>query len=203
MSQSQSQHSDFLPSLEQETDHLSYLTPLYHLATPTDGILSSCPIEGSESDFVRPSNPSFPASFTRVGPGRTKDFLLYDNMAHTDWVDWWLQTDFGQKSNLKWDTNRNADIWTHFDQVASHKDGAPKVMCKRCTRILEHPAATLPNGKTLYGTSTMSKHIKTSACQKAKANSKEDISRFLKAKVCYLSYFIYIILIILGRDSYY
>jgi hypothetical protein len=203
MSQGQSQESDFLPSLyEGDTGQLTDFTPSNPLITPTNSILGSCPIEGSEPDFLRPSNLPPPDLFTRVGPDRRKAFVLYNSMTHTDWVDWWLQTDFGQKSNLKWDTNRNSDIWSHFDQVAACKDGAPKVMCKNCARILEHPASILPNGRSLYGTSTLLKHLKTAACQKVKANRKEDISQFLISEVCSLFTIIYLILTILGPNSY-
>jgi hypothetical protein len=90
MTQSQSQQSDYLPSLyEEETDQSSFLSPSQHLITPTPSFFSSYPIEGSEPDFLRPNNP-IPPSLTRVGPDRRKAFVLYDNMAYTDWVDWWL-----------------------------------------------------------------------------------------------------------------
>ncbi|KAG0156961.1 hypothetical protein PDIDSM_4144 [Penicillium digitatum] len=79
-------------------------------------------------------------------------------MSHNDFVDWWLETDYGRKSKLKWDSNRHTEIWNSYHQVAQGIDGAPKVMCKRCGKILEHPYTLSPNstGKAQYhGTSTI------------------------------------------------
>ncbi|KAG0152748.1 hypothetical protein PDIDSM_2553 [Penicillium digitatum] len=81
-------------------------------------------------------------------------------MSHNDFVDWWLETDYGRKSKLKWDSNRHTEIWNSYHQVAQGIDGAPKVMCKRCGKILEHPYTLSPNstGKAQYhGTSTIQK----------------------------------------------
>ncbi|KAL2694983.1 hypothetical protein AAEP93_002551, partial [Penicillium crustosum] len=105
-------------------------------------------------------------------------------MTHTEWVDWWLQTDFGRKSKIHWDSNHQSDVWGRFNQVANSIDGAPKVMCKNCGQILEHPYTIHPHPtgdrKAQYhGTSTMSKHIKSAGCRKAKGGSKLEITRFL------------------------
>lgn len=45
-----------------------------------------------------------PDYFTRVGPGRKKSYVLYDVMFHNDWVDCWLETGFGKKSKIHWDS---------------------------------------------------------------------------------------------------
>jgi hypothetical protein len=97
---SQSQHSDFTSSLyDSEIDNLSYLTSSNHLATPSG---SQYTLEASDQDFLRPIiSLAVPSFFTRVGPDRRKAFILYDRMAHNDWVDWWLQTDFGRKSKIR------------------------------------------------------------------------------------------------------
>jgi hypothetical protein len=139
------------------------------------------------------SNPlQYPPSLTQVGPNRKKAFLLYDTMVHSDFVEWWLQTDYGsrpQADKFGWDTHgRNDSIWSHFHQVAHSTDGAPKVMCKRCDRVLEHPYSLrlVGNGRPTYqGTSTMAKHLRTNACLQATAGKKTDISQFFKNRVCY------------------
>jgi len=203
ISQDQSQQSDFLFSLyKRDTDQLTDFTSLYSLIIPTNSILGSYSIENSESDFLRPSNLSPPDLFIRIGPDRRKIFVFYNSITYTDWVDWWLQTDFGQKSNLKWDTNRNSDIWSHFDQIAVYKDGAPKVICKNCVRILEYPVSVLSNGRSLYSISSLLKYLKTVGCQKTKTNRKENISQFLISEVYSLFTTIYLILTILGPNSY-
>ncbi|KAL4971275.1 hypothetical protein BDW66DRAFT_155821 [Aspergillus desertorum] len=44
---------------------------------------------------------SAPNTLTRVGSDRWQPFVLYDNMAHSVWAEWWLQTDFGKKSKIR------------------------------------------------------------------------------------------------------
>jgi hypothetical protein len=111
-------------------------------------------------------------------------------MAHNDWVDWWLQTDFGRKSKINWDSTRHAEIWGHYHQVAHSIDGAPKVMCQRCGAILEHPYTvnSKTKGKIQYhGTSTMQKHLKTAGCLKSEQGKRTEITGFLKNSVCLYS----------------
>jgi hypothetical protein len=183
---SQSQHSDFASSFyDGEIDNLSCLTPSNHLATLST---SQYALDISDQDFLRPNIPlAVPSFFTRVGPDRRKAFLLYDRMAHNNWVDWWLQTDFGRKSKINWDSTRHAEIWVHYHQVAHSVDGAPKVMCQCCGAILEHPYTVNPKtkGKIQYhGTSTMQKHLKTAGCIKSERGKRAEITEFLKNSVC-------------------
>ncbi|QQK42844.1 Zinc finger, BED-type predicted [Penicillium digitatum] len=104
-------------------------------------------------------------------------------MSHNDFVDWWLETDYGRKSKLKWDSNRHTEIWNSYHQVAQGIDGAPMVMCKRCGKILEHPYTLSPNstGKAQYhGTSTIQKHRKTAGCLRSEKGKKAEITNFLQ-----------------------
>ncbi|KAJ5982186.1 hypothetical protein N7451_012286 [Penicillium sp. IBT 35674x] len=179
---SQSQHSDFTSSIyDGEIDNLSYLTTSNPLATPSG---SQYALDTSDRDFLRPTRPVVPYSFTRVGPDQRKAFVLYERMAHNDWVEWWLHTDYGRKSKIKWDSTRHAEIWGLFDQVAHNLDGAPKVMCQRCGAILEHPYTANPKSKEgrvqYHGTSTMQKHIKTASCIRAGQRKENEITKFLK-----------------------
>lgn len=182
---SQSQQSDFASSLyDGDLDNLSYLTTSNHLATPS---ASQHTIETFDPDFLRPNIPLIaPSCLIRVGPDRRKAFILYNKMSHNDWVDWWLQTDFGRKSKIKWDSTRHSEIWSHYNQVAHSIDGAPKVMCQRCGAILEHPYTVNPKaiGKVQYhGTSTMQKHLKTAGCLKSEQGKRAEITKFLKKGV--------------------
>jgi hypothetical protein len=143
-----------------------------------------------ETGFLRPTIPPLiPSVLTRVGPDRRKAFVLYDKMTHSDWVDWWLQTDFGRESKINWDSTRHTEIWEQFDQVAHGVDGAPKVMCRRCGAILEHPYIVNPKSKgkkiQYHGTSTMTRHVTTNACLKSEEGKKAQITRFLKKGVRY------------------
>lgn len=158
---SQSQHSDFTSSLyDVEFDDSAYPTSSNCSATPTE---SQQIIDILEPSFLRPAIPSSTRSiFERVGPARRKLYFLYDEMTHNDWVEWWLQTDYGSKSKISWDSNHLSDIWKHYVQVAHSVDGTAKVMCKRCSAILEHPYTIKKdtNGKDeRHGTTTMTRHI--------------------------------------------
>jgi hypothetical protein len=182
---SQSQHSNFASSIyDGEIDNLSYLTTPNPPATPSG---SQYTLDASEQDFLRPLRPVVPSSFTRVGPDQRKAFILYERMAHSEWVDWWLQTDYGRKSKINWDSTRHAEIWSQFHQVAHNMDGAPKVMCQRCDAILEHPYTVNPKakGKAQYhGTSTIQRRLKTAGCLKAGQGKGNEITKFLKNGVC-------------------
>ncbi|KAG0157879.1 hypothetical protein PDIDSM_5391 [Penicillium digitatum] len=75
------------------------------------------------------------------------------------------------------------EIWNSYHQVAQGIDGAPKVMCKRCGKILEHPYTLSPNstGKAQYhGTSTIQKHRKTAGCLRSEKGKKAEITNFLQ-----------------------
>jgi hypothetical protein len=158
---SESQRSDFASSLyDGDIDTLTYLAPSNQPVTPAPSS-SQKTFDAFDSEFLRPVIPLVvPSSLTRVGPDRRKAFVLYDEMTHSDWVDWWLQTDYGRKSRIHWDSSHQSDIWSDFHQVAHGIDGAPKVMCKRCGQILEHPyfLSKGADGKDQrHGLSTMEK----------------------------------------------
>lgn len=194
---SQSQPTDILSSsaYNAELESLDYLIPSNEIPTLSGSqyTLDTIDAPSLRSEVSLRSNPlQYPPSLTQVGPNRKKAFLLYDTMVHSDFVEWWLQTDYGsrpQADKFGWDTHgRNDSIWSHFHQVAHSTDGAPKVMCKRCDRVLEHPYSLrlVGNGRPTYqGTSTMAKHLRTNACLQATAGKKTDISQFFKNRVCY------------------
>ncbi|KAG0158397.1 hypothetical protein PDIDSM_5911 [Penicillium digitatum] len=66
-------------------------------------------------------------------------------MSHNDFVDWWLETDYGRKSKLKWDSNRHTEIWNSYHQVAQGIDGAPKHRQSAVSWHINHPE-TSENG---------------------------------------------------------
>jgi hypothetical protein len=140
-----------------------------------------------DQDFIQPRpRLSIPSSLKRVGPDRRKNYVLYDRTMHSEWVDWWLETGCGKISKIRWDANHQAESWQHFDQVADSSDGQPKVMCKRCGLILEHPSSTrTPGGTNRHGTSTLIKHLRTTAYQQRARNSQQgaNITRFLQVTV--------------------
>lgn len=167
---SQSQQSDFTSSQFSTDLDLAYLTPSNQPATPSD---SQRTFDAYGPSFIRPAVPPLIANlerFERVGPDRKKLYFLYDIMNHSEWVNWWLQTDFRSKSKITWDLKHLSRIWDHFEQVAHTVNSSPKVIYKRCSAILKHPYVVKGDVNVKdarHGTTTMSRHIKTSGCQRA------------------------------------
>jgi hypothetical protein len=142
---SQSQYSDILQSsLYDDTESLPYLaSDLPQLFTPEDSC-SQRTFDPFDQDFLRPQpRLSIPSSFKRVGPDCRKIYVFYDVTMHTKWVDWWLETDCGKTSKIMWDAIHQFEARKQFYQVANSSDDQPKVMCKRCGQILEHPSSLL------------------------------------------------------------
>ncbi|QKX61420.1 uncharacterized protein TRUGW13939_08568 [Talaromyces rugulosus] len=173
---SQSQLSDFTSSLYSgDIDDLPSLS--------TQQITPSASHHTIDSGFHRPDDLLVPPSLIRVGPDRRNRFVLYDKMSHNEFIDWWLQTDYGRKRKINWDSHRHTVIWNSYNQVAEGVDGTPKVMCKRCGKILEHPYSLSLNssGKAQYhGTSTIQKHLKTAGCLRSEKGKKAEITKFLQ-----------------------
>ena len=187
MSQSQEFRSSQLGLFDTEPDNSSIATPSLCPATP------STSRQVDSFSFVEPSVPSSIAldpleRFQRVGPGRRGgQFFLYDAMNHTDWVNWWLETDYGSKNKIAWESQHGSasETWKQFEQVAHTATGNPKVLCKRCDAILEHPYTTKKdaNGRVgRHGTTTITRHLQTSACQKATSGRRQraELTRFLQ-----------------------
>lgn len=198
MPQSQEFRSSQLSLFDSEPDDLSFATPSVCPATPSTSrqVDSFSSRQVDNLSFVQPSVPSSAAldpleRFQRVGPGRGQ-YFLYDAMLHNDWVDWWLQTDYGSRSKINWDSQHGrAKIWKEFDQVAHSVHGTAKVMCKNCSAILEHPYATRKERAgqgessrkdSRHGTTTMIRHVNTSSCQRAASGrrQRDGITRFLQ-----------------------
>jgi hypothetical protein len=126
-----------------------------------------------------PVPPSIPNSLERVGPEKQKNYLLWTEMVNDEFVVWWQKTEFGSrmKRNI-FENKRQAECWKHFHQVASIQDGYPKVMCKTCGKILNHPA----NGHR--GTSSMNKHFSQGVNCRRVAPRSQDIRRLMQEGVC-------------------
>lgn len=79
---------------------------------------------------------------------------------------WWAKTEYGQvlnsegRSRIKWSIESHyAEVWRHFDQVADILTGRPKVICRTCLTLLDHPQ------HKKHGTSAMGKHQKSKSCR--------------------------------------
>ncbi|KAF3399953.1 hypothetical protein F1880_007972 [Penicillium rolfsii] len=155
---SESQFSDALSSsyYDGEVENFVYPSDNTELLTPNLAG-SQQTVNSLDPEFLRPApRPIIPSCLTRVGRGKSKAYVLYESIVHTEWVDWWLETDCGRISKIKWDSKHSAEVWAI----------APKVMCKRCDQILEH-LYHLRLGRqgtlTMHRTTTMLRHLKTEA----------------------------------------
>jgi hypothetical protein len=85
-------------------------------------------------------------------------------MTNTEFIQWWLSTQYGsmpEAQRVHWDRKGyKADVWPSFNQVANIQSGQPKVVCKQCGLMLDHPF--------LNGTSGMKRHKQRGNCQKKK-----------------------------------
>ncbi|KAJ5742120.1 hypothetical protein N7533_011529 [Penicillium manginii] len=103
--------------------------------------------------------PQAPDTLTRIKPDRINEYVVFTTTMTAEFIQWWLETDFGKKKRINWDVNRRAECWKGFQQVANTKDGKPGVICKRCRTILEHPTTNHT------GTSSMQKHLDGLRCR--------------------------------------
>jgi hypothetical protein len=86
----------------------------------------------------------------------------------TDFSTWWTQTSVGRKflhsktdgkfHHPQWNSRSRSKIWDDFDQLAEITTGTPKVRCRICGLLFQHPTYT---GN---GPSSMSKHQKMKRC---------------------------------------
>ncbi|KAI9784871.1 MAG: hypothetical protein M1816_000716, partial [Peltula sp. TS41687] len=84
---------------------------------------------------------------------------------------WWKETEFGEKvaandnpgfRNPNWlSTTRTAPAWAEFIQAAERTTGRPKLICRHCDEVLEHP-----NNRN-SGSSGITAHLNRETCKKA------------------------------------
>jgi BED zinc finger len=106
-----------------------------------------------------------PSILPRLGTNYA--FVKWTQQHIDTFTTWWATTQYARlvKSDPSshhtppWNsTKKSSNVWTSFDQVAEAKTGHPKVACRTCGRIMNHPS--IKN----TGTSNMSKHLKQSKC---------------------------------------
>jgi hypothetical protein len=86
-------------------------------------------------------------------------------MNKDEFVEWWLTTSIGselyEKSHQFFDAKkRHSDGWRSFHQVAHTRTGDPRILCKECGQLLDHPS------RKGNGTTPMTRHLKGAKCQK-------------------------------------
>jgi hypothetical protein len=182
-----SQFSDQGPSslFEDDIDTFSYI--------PTDepSIFTSDP-----SSFTADTDSplfSVPTTLKRIGPDNKKLWVLYSEMSKNDFINWWLQTEYGSLSDhrkkIRWDAKRSSSAWDNYDQVAHHVSGEPRIMCRRCGKDFPHPH------QHANGTNSMKRDYEANKCRRAgnSAVKQQTIQQSIEFAVCYIiSYNIYL-----------
>ncbi|CAP87215.1 hypothetical protein PCH_Pc24g03070 [Penicillium rubens Wisconsin 54-1255] len=141
-------------------DALQYLTPDDTLSQRKSQFDSVLDLPDLLDNQVRSRvGPRALDTLTRIKPDSINEYIVFTTDMSAEFVNWWLQTDFGKKKRLNWEVSRRADCWTGFQQVAHTKDGKPGVMCNRCRTVLTHPATNHT------GNSSMQKHLDGPRCR--------------------------------------
>jgi hypothetical protein len=139
------------------------------------------PTEPTESQITELTPLPLPPSIQRTG-GRTQQWALWTEETKTEFLEWWLTTQYGtipDAKHIHWDKRRySSKVWTSFDQVAHIPTGKPKVLCQKCYMMLSHP---YPKN----GTSAMGRHQTNGSCQKSKGKQ-TNIQQSFKNMVCLL-----------------
>jgi hypothetical protein len=159
--------------------------------TPEISVSQASIVSGSHLS-IQPTQPlEPPPHLQRVGPKRVKSWILYTEMDRQDFVKWWLMTRYGSELNggprkrIKWDgVACHSEGWKHFDQVADITTGLPKIMCRRCATLLDHPQHK-PNGTT-----SMNRHRRSEYCKKRalQEQSQSNIPDILQKSVSLVNY---------------
>lgn len=94
------------------------------------------------------------------------DFVRYTERQDDTFNTWWNTTPHAAQirnspteyRHPNWHSKKSSSVWTSYEQVANAKTGLPKAACRRCGRLLLHPATKNT------GTSNLQYHIKHSQC---------------------------------------
>jgi hypothetical protein len=169
--------TDSLFGLQSENQHL--LTPDTSYSQQSSSLTSDPDYLHAPAPLSSCPPPEAPPSLQRIKPDRKTIFILYSDMTKSEFVTWWLKTDFGRKKTLRWDTKHQADIWNQFHQVANSATGEPKVLCKKCMKDLDHPMTNR------NGSSSMGKHIQGPKCRNSshQAGRQTNIAQFMDSTV--------------------
>jgi hypothetical protein len=150
------------------------------------------PNSGGSSFFLNTPTPQTPRVRIPVPseldkqkiPGTSDWLAIYDPRYKPQFQTWLNKTEWGLAeaslskeylSKISWDlTERDLSSnygWEHFHQGALITDGFPKVMCKRCSRVVNHPRAKKKGSLYVYGISMLKTHLQTQPCKIAAERS--------------------------------
>jgi hypothetical protein len=125
---------------------------------------------------------SVPRSLKR-STDSAQTYVICEDMNKEQFVEWWIQTQSGHSEHQStfWDRKgQRADIWADFEQVAHFVTGQPKVMCKHCGAILNHPNSmvhTKAGTAGKQGTTALRRHLERAIC---KTKGQSSIRRLLQ-----------------------
>jgi len=114
----------------------------------------------SETDIIEDNDPNkLPGLHYENQRGRHR-CIVYEKSQLPAFTEWWTKADYALQSQqanskqFKWGSDhRKADSWKHFEEAATFPGGSPKVRCKKCGLLLEHPY------RSNQGTNSMKRHF--------------------------------------------
>jgi hypothetical protein len=111
-----------------------------------------------------------PLSFNRIG--RSKLFFQWTQEQHTQFLEWWLSTEWvinaaadqdgadDLATRVNWNsTSRKSEFWKSFDQAANRHTGEPVLICQKCGISIVHP------GIRNSGTNALKNHVLSQSCR--------------------------------------
>ena len=138
----------------------------------------------------------------QLTPAPRGPYILWTEETSTTFEAWFNNTPFaqavqGQNQNDRkwslpaWNTVRRRakdPAWSHFYEAADTSKGIPKLLCKYCNGVLNHP------GISREGTSNLTRHLKSIGCNrtgKRPADAQATLERHFKKAFYFSLYNLY------------
>ena len=115
-----------------------------------------------------------------------RSYVKWESAKESAFYGWWKTTPYhrnlesGAPSHFdpRWNSSsRVSTAWLRFHPVAHCDTGRPKVQCKACSALLEHPT------HRSIGTSCMTKHTASLACRRRSGDSMQQTSLQVTSRV--------------------
>jgi hypothetical protein len=157
---------------------------------PTETPSSAQPVASSNADSlyefptetptsaqpIPPSQPiEIPSTLTLV---HNNKYILFETTKKAEFLEWHTKTIWYYKqeqrpskqvTRIAWGHRKQSKIWDQLCEVADKKDGTPKILCRRCDKILQHPAGKgkSSTNSSRTGTSHLKNHLQSDHCMQA------------------------------------
>jgi hypothetical protein len=140
---------------------------------------SQWPNDSSTPTLAQPIPPSqppeIPSALTLVHKNK---YILFEVTKKADFLEWHAKTIWSfkhqqrhseQAIRIAWGHRKQSKVWDFLFEVADKQDGTPKILCRRCDKILQHPAGKGKSGTNLTrtGVTHLKNHLQSQQCIQA------------------------------------